>query len=80
MAVKLLFFAQCSDWVHRKEADVEVREPESVERLLGRMPELALILDRRNILRVAINQEFSHFDAEVNDGDEVAFLPPVSGG
>jgi len=31
-------------------------------------------------VRGAINQEFSEWDAPVHDGDEVAFIPPVSGG
>lgn len=29
---------------------------------------------------VAINREYSDFDAAVKDGDEVAFFPPVTGG
>jgi molybdopterin converting factor subunit 1 len=28
----------------------------------------------------AVNAEFARMDAPVSDGDEVAFLPPVSGG
>ncbi|MGV6817515.1 MAG: molybdopterin converting factor subunit 1 [Thiotrichales bacterium] len=31
-------------------------------------------------LLVAINQEYAQLDSEVNDGDEVAFFPPVTGG
>jgi molybdopterin synthase catalytic subunit/molybdopterin converting factor small subunit len=31
-------------------------------------------------LAVAVNLEVSDMDAELHDGDEVAFLPPVSGG
>ena len=29
---------------------------------------------------VAINQEVADFDAPVQEGDEVAFFPPVTGG
>ena len=31
-------------------------------------------------LRVAVNGEFAAWDRALADGDEVAFLPPVSGG
>lgn len=31
-------------------------------------------------LRVAQNHEFVDWDAELSDGDEIAFIPPVSGG
>lgn len=31
-------------------------------------------------IRVAINQEFCSWDTEIKDGDEVAFMPPVTGG
>jgi molybdopterin synthase sulfur carrier subunit len=31
-------------------------------------------------LRVAVDGEFTGWDAPVRDGSEVAFLPPVSGG
>jgi molybdopterin converting factor subunit 1 len=31
-------------------------------------------------LRVAVNGEFATWDRALADGDEIAFLPPVSGG
>ena len=30
--------------------------------------------------RVAVNEEYSSFDTVLNFGDEVAFIPPMSGG
>jgi molybdopterin converting factor small subunit len=34
----------------------------------------------RGAVRGAINQEFSDWATRVSDGDELAFIPPVSGG
>lgn len=31
-------------------------------------------------VRVAINQQFASWDASLTAGDELAFLPPISGG
>jgi len=33
-----------------------------------------------NSISGAVNEEYARMDASVKDGDEVAFLPPVSGG
>ena len=35
---------------------------------------------RRENLRLAVNGEFASWEKPLVDGDEVAFLPPVSGG
>jgi molybdopterin converting factor subunit 1 len=31
-------------------------------------------------MSVAVNAEYARMTAEVHDGDEIAFMPPVSGG
>ncbi len=33
-----------------------------------------------DIVSVAVNTEYSNMNQTLRDGDEVAFLPPVSGG
>ncbi len=45
--------------------------------LLDRHPLLAA---RRGNLSVSLNGRYSSFDASLAEGDEVVFLPPVSGG
>ncbi len=45
--------------------------------LAGEYPELVAY---RDAVSTAVNAEYSRMDAALADGDEIAFLPPVSGG
>jgi molybdopterin converting factor subunit 1 len=45
--------------------------------LAGEFPGLAAY---ERSLSSALNADYARMDAEVHDGDEIAFLPPVSGG
>ena len=47
------------------------------EALAGEFPELA---PYRTTVSVAVNEEYARMDAPLTDGDDIAFLPPVSGG
>jgi molybdopterin converting factor subunit 1 len=38
------------------------------------------LADYTPAISVAVNEEYARLSASVRDGDEVAFLPPVSGG
>ncbi|MFH2203239.1 MAG: MoaD/ThiS family protein [Elusimicrobiota bacterium] len=80
MAIKLIFFAQCADWIGRHEMEIEQHKPGPLADLLLSRDELDPILEHRGLLCVAVNEDIADFDTEVKDGDEVAFMPPVSGG
>ncbi len=45
--------------------------------LVGEFPELARY---ERTISSAVNADYARMDQVVSDGDEVAFLPPVSGG
>ena len=47
------------------------------EVLASEFPELA---PYRATVSVAVNEEYARMDAPLTDGDDIAFLPPVSGG
>ncbi len=49
---------------------------DAYEALRGAHPSLP----DRNSVRAAVNQEFADWDTALADWDEVAFIPPVSGG
>jgi molybdopterin synthase sulfur carrier subunit len=52
--------------------------PETAWRaLVAASPELA---PRRASLAVAVNRVYASFETELKPGDEVVFIPPVSGG
>lgn len=42
-------------------------------------PQIGELLQKKKVL-VSVNQDIAHEDHEVNDGDEIALLPPFAGG
>lgn len=81
MLVKVLFFGPLRDIVRQSEDLLELASSVSLgeifDRYAKRHPRL---LELRRGIVFARNHEFSPADTPVGDGDEVAFLPPVSGG
>ena len=79
--VKVLFFGRLKELVGRSEEDVEIREDERLEDVFARYgarhPEVGQL---RGSVVASVNQEFAPWGARLRNGDEVAFLPPVSGG
>ena len=81
MLVKVLFFGMLKDLVGRAEDRLEVgagaRLSSVFDEYARRFPRLE---EMAGSIVVARNQEFAAPDAPVAEGDEIAFLPPVSGG
>ena len=42
--------------------------------------EFPALVQYRAVVSCAVNEQYARFDTPIADGDEVAFLPPVSGG
>jgi len=81
MSIRVLFFASLADVVGGRERTVEsagVSDVASIfDKFVAEFPELE---GHRASLLFALNSEFARPSTPVKDGDEVAFLPPVSGG
>jgi len=81
IAVRARLFARLRELAGIDAESVELPTGSNVADVYDALKRLhqGLVVDR-NAIRVALNQEFVDWDAPVADGDEVAFIPPVSGG
>jgi molybdopterin converting factor subunit 1 len=81
MRVKVRLFARLRDIAGATELDWEVAGPATIadvwRSLVAAHPALA---EYGSSLSCARNEDYARKDAPVADGDEIAFLPPVSGG
>jgi molybdopterin converting factor subunit 1 len=81
MRVTVRLFARLRDLAGSGELVRDVAAPATVgtvwASLVSDMPALA---DYERTMSVAVNADYARMSAAVQEGDEVAFLPPVSGG
>ena len=82
MRIKLLLFAGCREAVGAKELELELPGTVStvaavMEGVLAEFPQLRGISKSAAVAR---NEEYVKGDAPIKDGDELAIIPPVSGG
>lgn len=77
----MLFFASCRDIVGRREVETDISSGMTVGHLKEHLIEMYPGLEGlKNVLSIAVNAEYTEDATVLNDGDEVAFIPPVSGG
>ncbi len=81
MKIQLLLFASCRDAIGAKELIVELAEGTTAaglkDELVSRYPKLLPLKEK---LLVAANTEYIEGGTVLRDGDEIALIPPVSGG
>jgi len=81
LIVKVLFFASLKDITGESGIDLELDENADVESLkvevTSMYPKLKPFM---SFVKIAINQEFAEANSVIKNGDELAILPPVSGG
>ena len=79
--MRVLLFAALREGVGEKSLDLEFDGPATLGDLLARLERAHAALARyRGRMLVALNQERAPLATPLGDGDEVALLPPVSGG
>ena len=79
--VRVLFFGAARDAAGREELELSLSSRSNVASALAELLATHPALQRfGNSLLLAVNQEYALPDREISDGDELAVLPPVSGG
>lgn len=81
MKLDVLYFGVSKDYFGGERDRIDLAEGSSVGDLLELLEarnDASRVL--RKTLAVAVNREYSALDKPLKDGDEVALLPPVSGG
>ncbi|KKJ77696.1 molybdenum cofactor biosynthesis protein MoaD [Kiloniella litopenaei] len=83
--MKILYFAWLRTTIGKSSEDISPPEAvHTVSDLLNWLPSLgenySSALEKRDLLRIAINQEYADLDQKIKPGDEIAIFPPVTGG
>lgn len=76
MSIKIFVFASLSEQLGVSQINIEPNIALTARNAWQQITDLAL----NDTIRVAINQKYAQWDDAIKDGDELAFLPPVTGG
>ena len=81
--ITVKFFASLKIIAEKEEEQIEIQSSISMDQLSDIIsktsPKMGAII-RDNKIMISVNQEMADADTVIHDGDEVAFLPPFSGG
>ena len=81
MRVTIKLFARLRDLAGTGELIRDIPAPATVRSVWNQLTaETPSLVEYESTMSVAVNAEYARMAADVHDGDEVAFLPPVSGG
>ena len=81
MQTRVLFFGKLKELAGAAEQSVELRSGATIADLFDRFAhETPALASYRSSVVASRNQEFASWTTVLEPGDEIAFLPPVSGG
>ena len=79
------YFSWIKEHVGKSEEQIELPDHiNNVDELINHLNELdkrySLILEKKKLIKIAVNKTYSSFDTNISNNDEIAFFPPVTGG
>jgi len=81
MRVRVLFFGVLKDVAGKSADEIDVRDGASVrDVLLSYQSEIPQLKTSLSAIAIAVNQQYAGPDTKLSSNDEIALLPPVSGG
>jgi len=80
MKLTLLSFGIAKDITGQRFREWELPAGAKVADLRTQLARQYPVLNKLSALRIAVNNEYAAEDVTLNEGDEVALIPPVSGG
>jgi molybdopterin synthase catalytic subunit len=80
LKVTVRFFALYRERAGVSQTEIELPEGTTPEELLIRLRSIYTSLPLSDSVLIAVNSEYVLPEAPLHEGDEVAFIPPVSGG
>ena len=77
MSIQIKLFASLAESLQRREATLEFEQGMTVGTVWS---SLSADADVPNEVLAAVNMAYCEMETALNDGDELAFFPPVTGG
>ena len=81
MKVKVKYFAVCREMFNRDEEEMELPDGSVLMDILKRLEEeWPEIPEYYQVMQMSVNWEYATERTKLSDGDEIALIPPVTGG
>jgi molybdopterin converting factor subunit 1 len=81
--ITIKYFASLRAIAEKEDDSLDIENPITIDQLSDIIsktaPKMGTIIREKKVM-ISVNQEMASADTIIHDGDEVAFLPPFSGG
>jgi len=81
--ITIKYFASLKSIAEKEEDSLDIENPISIDQLSDIIsktaPKMGAVIREKKVM-ISVNREMASADTIIRDGDEVAFLPPFSGG